>query len=290
MMGTTGADVVRLDVLRPEVMPPDAMQPAAARPAAASLAPLPILYGFRRCPYAMRARLALAASGQMVEHREVLLRGKPPELLAASPKGTVPVLVLPGGEVIDESLDIMLWALGRHDPQQWLGSHGQLRTTHPTLQTDTLDGMLALIAQCDGPFKRHLDAYKYPPRHQMSPALAATPAELAELADPQTLARQQACGFIDVLDQRLTRNAFLFGPQLSLADAAILPFIRQFSGVQPDWFAQAPWPALRAWLDGITASALFASVMQKRVPWRGGVGAIPGGPFHAVSADAAPGT
>ena len=197
--------------------------------------PLPILYSFRRCPYAMRARLALAVSGHSVEHREVVLRDKPPELLAASSKGTVPVLVLPGGEVIDESLDIMLWALGRHDPQQWLGSRSQLRTTHPTLQTETLGDMLALIAQCDGPFKRHLDAYKYPPRRPMGPALGATPAELADLAEPQTQARQQASGFIDVLNQRLTHSECLFGPQLSLADAAILPFVRQFAGVQPQW-------------------------------------------------------
>lgn len=262
---------------------PDAMAPAAARPAAATLAtlaPLPILYSFRRCPYAMRARLALAVSGQIVEHREVRLNDKPPELLAASPKGTVPVLALPGGEVIDESLDIMLWALGRHDPQQWLGSHGHLQTTHPKRQTDTLDDMLALIAQCDGPFKRHLDAYKYPSRRHASavpPSERAEPPELPEphelhepheLADRQTLARHQASGFIDVLSQRLAHDACLFGPQLSLADAAILPFVRQFAGVQPEWFAQTKWPAVRAWLDRVTASALFVSVMEKHAPWR----------------------
>ena len=233
----------------------------------------PILYSFRRCPYAMRARLALAVSGQIVEHREVRLNDKPPELLAASPKGTVPVLVLPGGEVIDESLDIMLWALRRHDPQQWLECCGQLRTTPPTLQTDTLDGMLALIAQCDGPFKRHLDAYKYPPKRALVPEpvlpLAADLGAVADLPDPHTDARNRASVFMDVLNRRLVHHAHLFGAQFSLADAALVPFVRQFAGVQPEWFAQAPWPALRAWLDGITASEMFASVMQKRVPWRG---------------------
>ena len=230
--------------------------------------PLPILYSFRRCPYAMRARLALAVSGHTVEHREVVLRDKPPELLAASSKGTVPVLVLPGGEVIDESLDIMLWALGRHDPQQWLGSHGQLQTTRPKLQLGALDEMLALVAQCEAPFKRHLDAYKYLPK----PGHASGLAELPDPSDIRPQSRQQASVFIDFLNQRLAHDAYLFGPQLSLADVAILPFVRQFAGVQPQWFAQAPWQPLRAWLDGITGSALFGSVMQKQAPWRGCTG------------------
>ncbi|MDQ8002258.1 MAG: glutathione S-transferase N-terminal domain-containing protein, partial [Pseudomonadota bacterium] len=112
---------------------------------------LPVLYSFRRCPYAMRARLALAASGQRCELREVVLRDKPPELHVASPKATVPVLVLPGGEVIEQSLDIMRWALHRHDPGAWLDGDA--------------DVTQALVAQCDGPFKQALDAYKYPERH-----------------------------------------------------------------------------------------------------------------------------
>ena len=115
---------------------------------------LPVLYSFRRCPYAMRARLALAVSGLPLELREVTLRSKPPELLAASPKGTVPVLVLPDGEVIDESLDVMLWALRQHDPESWLEA-----------AEASLDGMLALISECDGAFKQHLDRYKYPNRY-----------------------------------------------------------------------------------------------------------------------------
>ena len=244
--------------------------------------PLPILYSFRRCPYAMRARLALAVSGHTVEHREVLLREKPPELLAASPKGTVPVLVLPGGEVIDESLNIMLWALRRHDPQQWLAPC-----------SGSLPEMLDLIAQCDGPFKQKLDDFKYPVRAQpktgaqgeagslglISMACAANAAFAAGAlasalpnrdasAKPQAQARQQASGFIAVLNQRLSHNACLFGPQLSLADAATLPFVRQFAGVQPAWFAQMPWQPLRDWLERFTKSTLFACVMQKQAPWQ----------------------
>ena len=115
---------------------------------------LPVLYSFRRCPYAMRARLALAVSGQVCELREVVLRNKPQGLLQASPKGTVPVLVLPGGQVLEQSLDIMLWALAQHDPEGWLApSNG------------TVAAMLALIAECDGPFKQALDRCKYPSRY-----------------------------------------------------------------------------------------------------------------------------
>ena len=220
-------------------------------------AALPILYSFRRCPYAMRARLALAASGQAYEHREVVLRDKPPELLAASIKGTVPVLVLPGGGVIEESLEIMLWALRRNDPQHWLGK-----------QEAKLADCLILISQCDGAFKQHLDAYKYPAKRLIAPGLVSGTGELPEPADPQTRARQHASVFINVLNQQLAHNAYLLGSQGSLADAAIVPFVRQFAGVQPEWFAQAPWPALRAWLDFFTGSAMFVSVMQKQAPWR----------------------
>jgi glutathione S-transferase len=207
----------------------------------------PVLFSFRRCPYAIRARMALAVSATAYTLHEVALRNKPPELLAASPKGTVPVLVLPGGEVIDESLNIMLWALERHDPERWLGSG-----------TD-LHGMKTLIAHCDGAFKQALDAYKYPPKLP-SNSPAAAPSE-----DLQTMARQQASVFIDALNQRLTHSACLCGAALSLADIAIAPFVRQFAGVQPAWFAQTPWTALRGWLDGITASALFTGIMQRQI-------------------------
>lgn len=227
---------------------------------------LPLLYSFRRCPYAMRARMALAVSATPHAVCEVSLRDKPPELLAASPKGTVPVLVLPSGEVIDESLNIMLWALEGHDPERWLGNGADLQD------------MQTLIAQCDGPFKRQLDAYKYPHR-QLAEArtvtqtgvrsAARTDAEVGagaqvETAELQILARQQASVFLDALNQRLTHAGFLWGDQRSLADVAIVPFVRQFAGVQPAWFAQAPWPALRAWLDRITASTMFTGIMQQQ--------------------------
>lgn len=221
-------------------------------------APLPILYSFRRCPYAIRARLALAVSSTPYALREVALRNKPAELLAASPKGTVPVLVLPSGEVIDESLNIMLWALERNDPLQWLGQGAHLQ------------GMLALIAECDGPFKRQLDAYKYPARVQSAAGSGTTANPTANTtanttADAQTLARQQASVFLGGLNQRLMHSACLWGAQLSLADMAIVPFVRQFAGVEPAWFAQTPWSALRGWLDGITASALFSNTMQQQI-------------------------
>lgn len=225
-------------------------------------APLPILYSFRRCPYAIRARLALAVSATPYALREVALRNKPAELLAASPKGTVPVLVLPSGEVIDESLNIMLWALERHDPLGWLGNGTSTGTVPSADPSAHLQSMLALIAECDGPFKQQLDAYKYPSRLQ-SAAIPDTAANTA--ANAQTLARQQASFFLDSLNQRLVHSACLWGAKLSLADMAIVPFVRQFAGVEPAWFAQTPWPALRGWLDGITASALFSNTMQQKV-------------------------
>jgi glutathione S-transferase len=200
---------------------------------------LPILYSFRRCPYAMRARMALAASGVAVEHREILLRDKPVAMRAASPKGTVPVLLLSDGQVIDESLDIMLWALNRADPQSWLQPE----------QGDMSD-MRVLIAQCDGPLKQALDAYKY----------ARTPAA-------QEPPRASAADFMAQLESRLKTSAFLFGDTMALADAAIMPFVRQFAAVEPGWFSQQPWPDLQRWLAAVASSALFEGIMQKRPVW-----------------------
>lgn len=206
----------------------------------------PILYSFRRCPYAMRARLSLAASGQRCELREVVLRDKPAELIAASPKGTVPVLVLPDSSVIDESLDIMVWALGKNDPKQWLPPLGERR-----------DAMLALIAECDGTFKQALDRYKYPQRFENVDALEQ---------------RHQGSQWLMTLDVRLSNAPFLFGNQATLADAAIMPFVRQFAQVDRAWFDAQPWPALLAWLQGWLESELFGTVMAKHEPWRGGPG------------------
>ena len=206
---------------------------------ALKVAHLPILYSFRRCPYAMRARMALAVSAQVYQHREILLRDKPAAMLAASPKGSVPVLVLPDGQVIDESLDIMLWALHRHDHDGWLKP-----------EKGDINDMRALIAQCDGPFKQALDAYKY----------ARDPAA-------QEAARESALPFLAQCEDRLNANAYLYGQKLALADVAVMPFVRQFAAVQPGWFAQQPWPNLHRWLAGIVASALFEGIMQKRDVW-----------------------
>jgi glutathione S-transferase len=194
----------------------------------------PVLYSVRRCPYAMRARLALAVSGSRCELREIKLSAKPAEMLAASPKGTVPVLVLPGGTVIDESLDIMHWALSQADPEHW---------------QDRDDP--ALIAACDGKFKRALDRYKYPDRHGAN-ALEH---------------REQGIAFLRELDLRLAVSGQLCGAARGLADAAIMPFVRQFAAVDPEWFAAQPLPHLKPWLAGHLASELFAAVMVRYAPW-----------------------
>ncbi len=203
---------------------------------------LPVLYSFRRCPYAMRARLALAVSDQACELREVVLKDKPQGLLLASPKGTVPVLVLPGGQVLEQSLEIMLWALARHDPKGWLiPSHGNLQD------------MLALIAECDGPFKQALDRCKYPNRYPD----ADNGAE-----------RARAVAWLCVLEARFSSTQpYLFGSHPALADMAIAPFVRQFAGIDADWWAAQPWPRLRDWLDRWQASDLWASVMHKLPAW-----------------------
>ena len=213
-------------------------------PAPAS-SPLPILYSFRRCPYAMRARLALQASGQAVEHREITLKNKPADMLLASPKGTVPVLVLANGSVLEESLDIMRWALERSDPYGWLGGDDAFRQ-------DAWD----LIARNDGDFKFHLDRYKYPHRYGLSDGLAH---------------RELARGFLDVLQDRLAIQDFLGGARFGLTDAAIAPFVRQFAHTDPIWFAAQAWSHLAKWLQDFETSAAFAQVMEKHPVWQGDV-------------------
>ncbi len=207
-------------------------------------APLPILYSFRRCPYAMRARLALQASGIAYEHREVVLKNKPAHLLALSPKATVPVLWLPeaaGSRVLEQSLDIMLWALRQHDPLGWL----------PASDVGMTEA-LTLIAHNDGPFKRQLDRYKYPNRSGL---------------DNGTADRNEAAIWLHTLDARLRAQPVLSGEHFGLADAAVAPFVRQFAHTNPSWFAAQPWPALANWLAGFEASELLAAIMQKHAPW-----------------------
>ena len=203
----------------------------------------PTLYTFRRCPYAIRARLAIAASGVLVQQQEVALRHKPPEMLALSPKGTVPVLHTADGQVIDQSLDIMQWALQQHDPRGWLD------------QADAPES-LALIALNDGPFKQALDRYKYPERHPDQPAAHWREQGVATLlAD---------------LEQRLQAHPQLLGDRVGLVDMALLPFIRQFAAIDPAWFAAQPLPHLQGWLEGLLVSDLFAAVMPRFAPWADG--------------------
>ncbi len=210
------------------------------------IAALPVLYSFRRCPYAMRARLALQVSGLPYELREVVLKSKPAELLAASPKGTVPVLVLSNGQVIDESLDIMRWALGQNDPDGWLN-------------VASPDDIEALIAGNDGGFKHALDRYKYPNRYPLESGNNAKDFALAQ--------RLEAASWLTGFESRLNQG-WLDGPQPCLADMATLPFVRQFAHTDAAWFAAQPWPKLQAWLARFEASALFDSVMAKHVPWK----------------------
>lgn len=205
---------------------------------------LPILYSFRRCPYAMRARLAIAASGQACELREIILRDKPAEMLLASPKGTVPVLVDVDGCVIEQSLDIMRWALSRHDPEQWL-----------IPERGSVDEMVALIIENDGPFKQHLDRYKYPDRY-------------ASVNAPEQ--RDAGADWLRSLDAMLASHGYLFGTRPCLADMAIAPFVRQFAATDRDWFDTQPWPALASWLDRIVSSARFEHILQKFPRWTSG--------------------
>ena len=199
--------------------------------------PKPILYSFRRCPYAMRGRMALDAAEISVEHREILLKDKPAEMLDASPKGTVPVVVLPDGHVIEESLDVMLWALDQNDPENWLTPPSGDRTE-----------MEALIAANDGPFKHHLDRYKYATRYE-----GAVSSEH----------RAAASEHLEGLEDRLSRSSQLFGDAPCLADIALFPFVRQFANTDRDWFDAQPWPNLQRWLDGHLTSDRFARIMQK---------------------------
>ncbi len=206
---------------------------------------LPVLYSFRRCPYAMRARLALHASGVAYEHREVVLKNKPAHMLLLSPKGTVPVLWLRGAageQVLEQSLDIMLWALGQHDPMGWL----------PCTDTAMAEA-LALIAQNDGPFKRQLDRFKYPNRSGL---------------DSGTADRDEAALWLHTLNTRLHAQPFLTGEHFGLTDAALAPFVRQYAHTDLDWFAAQPWGPLAAWLAAFEGSALFEAIMQKHTPWQ----------------------
>ena len=201
----------------------------------------PLLYSYRRCPYAMRARMALWCAGVQVDLVEISLRDKPAAMLAVSPKGTVPVLHCADGLVLEESLAIMRWALEQHDPKGWL------------LQADQPE-QLRLVQLNDSDFKHWLDRYKYAERY---------PEFGAEYYREQAL----ACLIVE-LERRLTLTPYLGGQTACLSDVAIFPFVRQFAAVDPAWFSQDPWPATRFWLQGWLQSALFKTVMDKNLAAR----------------------
>lgn len=202
---------------------------------------VPVLYSFRRCPYAIRARMALLQAGVQVALREVALRDKPPAMLQASPKGTVPVLVLPDGRVIDESLAIMRWALRHNDPAGWLACADAVDLNH-------------LVALNDGPFKRALDAYKYPERYpEHSPSHHRAQGE-------ETL--------VALLEARVASQPYLAGAQPGWVDVAIFPFVRQWAAVDAAWFEVSPWRGVRRWLGEWLRSDDFNRTMCKWPVWQ----------------------
>ena len=203
---------------------------------------LPILYSFRRCPYAMRARMAIHISGQKCELREVLLRDKPPSMLEYSAKGTVPVLILQDGKVIDESLDVIDWALNLNDPDNWQRSKDTKKTKE-------------LIKINDGEFKYHLDRYKYSKRYDNE--------------DPE-FHRKKCLKFIESVNNELNNSKYIFDDNISYADIVLLPFIRQFRIADIDWFDALPYNNLKKWLSGFLDSTLLNSIMKKYDLWKEG--------------------
>jgi glutathione S-transferase len=189
----------------------------------------------------MRARLALHVSGVDYEHREVALKNKPAEMLAASPQGTVPVLCVSTGEVLAQSLDIMRWALQQNDPLKWL----------PSRPEDEVFAE-AGIALNDGDFKRHLDRYKYPQRFGLTDGV---------------LHRTQGAEVLMRWQTRLQSHAYLSGTQWGLLDVCVAPFVRQFARTDRGWFEAQPWPELAQWLSTFEASEDFAAVMHKHPLW-----------------------
>lgn len=203
---------------------------------------LPILYSFRRCPYCMRAHMALKQSGIKIELREVKLSNMPDETLAISPEATVPVLVLPDGTVFTESWDIVKWSLAQNDPGHWLGDDSE----------HLLDAEI-LIETSDFSFKEDLDHYKYADR----------------FPEHSKEHYREACEeFIEELEDMLTDNDYLLADQLSLADIGVFPFIRQFSLVDKDWFDSAPYPKVQKWLDSLINTELFQHIFQKHDLWK----------------------
>ena len=205
-------------------------------------ASLPYLYSFRRCPYAMRARLGLLFAELPVELREITLKNKPEQMLAISPKATVPVLQLADGSVIEESAEIMMWSLEQNDPQG-------------LLDRNVVSQANALIAQNDNEFKQWLDRYKYADRHP----------EMTQIEY-----RQQGEVFLQDLEALLTENTYLLGNRVTIADIGIMPFVRQFAHVDREVFYGLPYPKLQQWLQYWLEHPLFVQAMTKFQPWQEG--------------------
>jgi glutathione S-transferase len=220
---------------------------------------LPILYSLRNCPYAIRARIAIFKSQQPVALRDVVLTNKPAEMILASAKATVPILVLEqasefeasngvvANKIIDESLDIMLWALKASDPNNLLH-----REQFDDAPNEKLNEMLVLITDFDVEFKRRLEAYKCAKRyHEVT----------------LTECRIACEEYVQRLETRLTEHDYLFSAQESLADIALLPFIRQFARIERQWYLQSPYPNLQRWLNSYLQSPMFTKVMAKYPLW-----------------------
>jgi glutathione S-transferase len=203
---------------------------------------LPILYSLQHCPFAMRARMALLMAKQDVILRAVITKNKPAEMLEISPKGTVPILLLPDCTVIDESLNIMNWALQQSDPSDLLYKN------QPELYCE----MLNIISNCDTDFRINLSAYKHSKRYHL---------------EDESERRSECEIFITQLESRLQSSDFFFGDKLSMADLAILPNIRQFVNVDRKWFRLANYPCLTKWLASIMQSLLFNKTMRKYPLW-----------------------
>ena len=208
----------------------------------------PVLYRFRRCPYCMRAHMALKYAGIKVELREVELNNMPPQALNVSPQGTVPVLVLADGSINDESWDIVKWALRQNDPDNWLGEN----------ESHLLDAEI-LVETNDFSFKEDLDHYKYADRFP---------------EHSQQHYREACEEFIEELEDMLGENKYLLTDQLTLADIGVFPFIRQFSLVDKEWFDQSPYRNVQRWLQALIDSELFQQVFQKHVPWQEGASPV----------------
>jgi len=202
---------------------------------------LPILYSFRRCPYAIRARFSLYYAGIKCELREVDLKNKPAEMLKISSKGTVPVLQLPEGQVLEQSLEIMYWAISQNDPQNWHLNKASL--------PETIDKFIKIN---DTNFKDALDKYKYTTRYP---------------GEDRAINQEKCLEFLHILQYRLEEHAYLFANKISIADIAVFPFIRQCRLTDEKWFDAQPLPAVHHWLANFLTSRTFTNIMAKYEPW-----------------------